>query len=99
MIERIGFEGTGSDIEFEMVKEADLAYLVCTLDDRIQVWLPKSVFTDDGSLNDQGCELFLNNYSKAIGKGYSIEKIRYALTKSGMNGHDQDYVIEELEKE
>jgi hypothetical protein len=67
-MEYIGFEGTGCEVEFNLIKETQKAVLVETTGDHVQVWIPKSVIEDDGSLTQYGCKVFKENYSKAIGE-------------------------------
>lgn len=60
--EYIGFKGTGCDTEFEEVRETEKAYLIRVCEENTEMWLPKSVFQDDGSLNEYGVKLFKEKY-------------------------------------
>ena len=62
----IGLEGSGNEEELTVVRETAKAYLVRT-EANEEVWLPKSVFSDDGSLFPYG-EKLLEEKLEELGK-------------------------------
>ncbi len=51
MSAHIGLKGTGNDVELDIVRETERAYLLLH-DDGTQVWMPKSAFDEEGNLKD-----------------------------------------------
>lgn len=55
--EFVGLVGTGADVELEVVRETDRAYLLLEPYGK-EIWLPKSVFDEEGVLKKFGLKLF-----------------------------------------
>jgi hypothetical protein len=53
----IGLQGTGCDIELEIIKETDKAYQVCNITGN-KMWFPKSAFNKFGELTEFGQKLY-----------------------------------------
>lgn len=66
MIEYIGFEDTGCNIEFKYFAETSKAYRVKT-EDGYLIWLPKSIFDDYGTVKRKYNQMFYDNLRQAVG--------------------------------
>lgn len=69
IVSNVGLEGTGCEIEFEIVHETERAYKLTTdfIDDCI--WLPKSGFNDDGYIYEWAHSILV---SKMEEDGYAL---------------------------
>ena len=62
----VGFEGTGCDIELELLGSTEKAFKCKSPEFDGAFWMPKSSFTDDGSLTDYGMKLYSDKLKQSI---------------------------------
>jgi len=63
----IGLEGSGADIELEMVRQTAKAYCLRTWFDA-EFWLPKAAFEEDGTLSAWGRRLYQEKLDDAAAR-------------------------------
>lgn len=53
----VGLSGTGNDVELDILKETEKAYLLLT-EENEELWMPKSAFDDEGCLKESFEKMF-----------------------------------------